>query len=120
MVSYRMMEEDDVKEREYPRLPMVGVGVLVKKGNDILMVKRIHEPSKDLWSIPGGLVELGETTRDAAKREVFEETGPVRLVVEQNLDGRNAAREFFDKAQGLFGEDVEANDVERVGVREKE
>ena len=51
---------------------------------------------------------------------MFEETRPVRQVIEQNLDGRNAAREFFDKAQGLFGEDVEAHDGERVGVREEE
>lgn len=62
-------------KREYPKLPMVAVGGVVKKGNSIVLVKRTHEPGKGFWSIPGGLVELGESVRDAVKREVREETG---------------------------------------------
>jgi 8-oxo-dGTP diphosphatase len=61
--------------REYPKLPMVAVGAVVKEGNSIVLVKRTHEPGKGFWSIPGGLVELGEPVKDAVKREVREETG---------------------------------------------
>lgn len=60
--------------REYPNHPLVGVGAVIKKGDRVLLVKRNNEPAKGLWSIPGGLVELGETVRDAVLREVKEET----------------------------------------------
>jgi len=60
--------------REYPDLPLVGVGALVMKDGKVLLVKRQTEPGEGLWSIPGGLVELGETVYEAAKREVKEET----------------------------------------------
>jgi len=60
--------------RKYPDLPLVGVGALVMKDDKVLLVKRQTEPGKGLWSIPGGLVELGETIIEAVKREVKEET----------------------------------------------
>lgn len=59
--------------REYPDRPIVGVSVLVLKDNEILLVRRGHEPRKDCWSLPGGVVELGETVRNAAIREIREE-----------------------------------------------
>ena len=61
--------------REYPSRPIVGVGVLVKRGDKVLLVRRRFDPGRGKWSIPGGLVELGETVRGAALREVYEETG---------------------------------------------
>ena len=62
--------------REYPDYPIVGVGAIVVKDNDeILLVKRKFEPSKGKWSIPGGLVEVGEKLEDAVLRELEEETG---------------------------------------------
>ncbi|MFQ6075652.1 MAG: NUDIX hydrolase [Candidatus Bathyarchaeia archaeon] len=61
--------------RKYPSRPLVGVGVLIRDGEKSLLVKRASEPSKGLWSIPGGLVELGERVKEAAMREVEEETG---------------------------------------------
>lgn len=48
---------------------------MVLRDGEVLLVKRKHEPGKGLWSIPGGLVELGERLRDAVKREILEETG---------------------------------------------
>jgi 8-oxo-dGTP diphosphatase len=60
--------------RSYPSAPMVGVGVITfNNEKEVLLVKRGNEPSKGLWSLPGGLVELGERVRDAGIREVKEE-----------------------------------------------
>jgi len=60
--------------REYPSAPLVGVGVLVRNHeNKILLVRRGNEPSQGLWTLPGGLVELGEELKAAAKREALEE-----------------------------------------------
>jgi len=54
---------------------MVGVGVLIRKGERYLLIKRAAEPDAGLWSIPGGLVEIGEMAAEAAAREAREETG---------------------------------------------
>lgn len=62
-------------KREYPDAPIVAVGAIVIHEDKVLLVKRAHEPSKGLWSIPGGVVELGEPVREALKREVKEECG---------------------------------------------
>ena len=63
-------------QREYPAHPLVGVGaVIVDAAGLVLLVKRGSEPMLGRWSIPGGLVELGETLLDAVRREVAEETG---------------------------------------------
>lgn len=60
--------------RSYPSAPLVGVGVIAfNSEGQILLVKRGSEPAKSLWSLPGGLVELGERVRDAGIREVKEE-----------------------------------------------
>lgn len=61
--------------REYRELPRVGVGAIVIHEGRILLVKRASSPGKGFWAIPGGLVELGETVREAAERELLEETG---------------------------------------------
>ncbi len=61
--------------REYPSTPVPSVGVVLFKEDKMLLVLRGHEPSKGKWSIPGGVVELGETIREAAVREVLEECG---------------------------------------------
>jgi ADP-ribose pyrophosphatase YjhB (NUDIX family) len=63
-------------QREYPLSPLVGVGaVVVDELGRVLLVKRGSEPRKGHWSIPGGLLELGELLIDAVVREVAEETG---------------------------------------------
>jgi 8-oxo-dGTP diphosphatase len=60
-------------QREYPQAPIVGVGAVVIRDGQVLLVRRAHEPNRGQWSIPGGTVELGETMAQAAAREVWEE-----------------------------------------------
>ena len=61
--------------REYPARPIVGVGAVIMQECKLLLVKRCVEPAKGKWSIPGGVVELGEGVRDAVIREAREECG---------------------------------------------
>ena len=61
--------------REYPDAPRVGVGAVILDGDRVLLVKRGQAPSLGKWSIPGGLVHLGESIEDAVRREVAEECG---------------------------------------------
>lgn len=60
---------------EYPDAPRVAIGTVVIKDGAVLLVRRSKSPSRGLWAIPGGSVELGETLQQAAERELFEETG---------------------------------------------
>ena len=62
-------------KREYPDTPILGVGAIICDGSRIALVRRNREPSRGRWSFPGGVVELGETVRDAVCREALEETG---------------------------------------------
>ncbi len=59
----------------YPDAPRVAVGAVVVDRGKVLLVLRGKAPAKDLWAIPGGSVNLGETLQAAAEREVLEETG---------------------------------------------
>jgi len=71
--------------REYPSHPLVGVGILIKHGEKYLLIRRAAEPDRGLWTIPGGLVEVGERVREAAVREAREETG-LEVEVREVLD----------------------------------
>jgi len=66
-------------KREFPELPLVGVGAIIIEDDRVLLVRRAHPPLQAQWSIPGGVLEVGEFMRAAAIREVREETG---LIVE--------------------------------------
>jgi ADP-ribose pyrophosphatase YjhB (NUDIX family) len=71
-------------QREYPVAPLMGVGAVVVDQGRVLLVRRGAEPLKGHWSIPGGMLELGEPLTGGVVREVQEETGlivePVELV----------------------------------------
>ena len=62
-------------QREYPECPIVGVGAVIVEDQRVLLARRGRAPLLGHWSLPGGVVELGETLRAAAEREALEETG---------------------------------------------
>lgn len=70
-----MSEQEPVNPRAYPDRPYVGVGVVVFRGAEVLLAMRGKLPRRFTWSIPGGAQEIGETVREAAIREIREETG---------------------------------------------
>jgi ADP-ribose pyrophosphatase YjhB (NUDIX family) len=115
----------DATSRLHPQRPIVGVGVVVWRGDSVLLVRRGKEPNKGQWSIPGGAQQLGETVFAAAAREVQEETGlevEVRALVDV-VDGimQEAGRVVYHYtlvdvvAESLEGEPVAADDAAAVG-----
>jgi len=60
--------------REYPERPMVGVGGVVIRDERALLIRRGSAPLEGEWSIPGGMLEIGETILDGVQRELLEET----------------------------------------------
>lgn len=84
MLPDRTLYSGVMAGREFPSVPLVGVGGVVVHENRVLLVQRGTEPLKGQWSIPGGLIDVGETLREAVIREVKEETGldvePIELV----------------------------------------
>ena len=71
--------------REYPDRPIVAVGAITLRDEDVLLIRRAKEPYAGKWSLPGGAQEIGETVEEAAIREVFEETG-VKIGVASIVD----------------------------------
>ena len=62
-------------KREYPESPLVGVGAVIVQENRVLLIRRGQPPLLGEWSLPGGVLECGETLREAVAREAREETG---------------------------------------------
>jgi mutator protein MutT len=88
--------------REYPDRPYVGVGGVVIEKARTLLIRRANEPRQGEWSIPGGMVETGETLEYAVVRELQEETGlvvrplgVVEVFERIMLDGKGRARFHF-------------------------
>lgn len=98
--SFPDIETRDQLRREYPAQPLVGVGAVVLDRDMVLLIRRGRAPLQGEWSLPGGLLELGETTAEGATREVWEETGvrvrPVVLVatLDRILRDHTAAVQF--------------------------
>jgi 8-oxo-dGTP diphosphatase len=114
-----------MSRRLYPDRPVVGVGAVVWRDDRVLLVRRGRPPRAGQWSLPGGAQRLGETLREAAAREVREETdlalADVRLLttvdlVEHDADGR--VRYHYTLvdfvAEAPLGEPVAGDDAEAV------
>jgi len=81
-----MSRNPDHKEgREYPIHPRIGVGAVVLRGDQVLLVQRGQPPRKGKWSVPGGLVEIGEKLEQAVHRELYEECG-IRANIQDYLE----------------------------------
>ena len=68
--------------REFPQAPLVGIGAVVVDGRRVLLVRRGGEPLRGHWTLPGGVLEVGETLAQGVAREVKEETGLEVEIVE--------------------------------------
>jgi 8-oxo-dGTP diphosphatase len=71
-----------MSDRTYPDRPIIGVGAVIVDGQRALVVRRANEPLKGQWSVPGGMLELGETLQQGLIREVQEETALVVQPIE--------------------------------------
>lgn len=86
--------------REYPDRPIVGVGAVIVDEGRVLLARRARAPLLGHWSLPGGVVELGETLRQAAEREALEETGlavkaqDVLEVLDRIIPGQNGRTQY--------------------------
>ncbi len=80
--------------RSYPSRPYLAVSAAIVRGGKVLVVRRARKPALNLYTLPGGGVELGETLSEAVMREVREETGlevePVALTGEREVIQRDA------------------------------
>ncbi len=106
--------------REYPTSPQIGIGIVLLRGDEVLLIKRGKPPALGQWSLPGGAQELGETAEECARRELREETGleagPLHLVAHVDSIHRDAEGRIqyhytiLDFAAHYMGGDAVAGD----------
>jgi 8-oxo-dGTP diphosphatase len=112
--------------RQYPDRPILGVGALIFRDDRILLGERGKEPLKGYWSLPGGVVEIGETLEQAIRREIREETNLEIEIIQtleiferimRDADGRTEYHYVLIDylCRSTTGEPMPADDVARVG-----
>ncbi len=101
--------------RHYPVRPHIGVGVLLIRDDQLLLIKRKYDPDAGRWSIPGGHLELGEKVQDAAIREVHEETGlktkvsKLAGIIDKIMYDKNGKVEYHYVLINYFVEQIEGD-----------
>ncbi len=88
--------------RSYPARPILAASVAVFRDGRVLLAERVNPPAADCFSLPGGLVEVGETLEEAALRELFEETGVTARVVAFNGHVEVIARDAEGRVERHF------------------
>ena len=102
--------------------PRAAASAIILRGDDVLLIERGKGAMRGLWSFPGGHIEPGERARDAARREVLEETGvtaeivgllDVHDVILRDADGRLTAHYMIAVHYGrhVAGEPHAASDA---------
>lgn len=111
--------------RAYPSRPFLAASIAVFRDGQVLLAERVRPPAALCFSLPGGLVETGESLREAALRELREETGVEAAIVafndhveviERDPDGRVAAHFVVTSfvARWLSGEGVVGPEARRI------
>lgn len=108
------------------RKPALTADIIIKEDNKIVLIKRVNNPYKDYWAIPGGFVEYGEKVEDAAVREAKEETGLdveltglVGVYSDPNRDSRGHTVSIAYTAKiigGQLSSDSDAKDAKFVEI----
>jgi len=111
-------------KRKFPNRPIVGVGAVILRGHQVLLVRRAKAPMQGEWTLPGGVVEIGETLEEAVRREIREETGLrinvgplVELFDRIQITGDRVAYHYVIAdflARRVRGRPVAASDVSEV------
>jgi ADP-ribose pyrophosphatase YjhB (NUDIX family) len=71
----KALAETAKNDRRYPSRPFASVGIVIWRGDRVLLIRRSKPPHEGYWSLPGGMQDLGETILETAVREAREETG---------------------------------------------
>ena len=88
--------------RLYPARPLLAASLAVFRDGEVMLTARAHPPLERVYSLPGGLVEIGETLKDAALRELKEETGVEARIVAFNDYVEFIERDETDKVKRHF------------------
>jgi 8-oxo-dGTP diphosphatase len=88
--------------RSYPQRPFLAVSAAVIDGDRVLVVRRARPPALGVYTLPGGVVEAGETLEQAAAREVLEETGLAITIVGPAGFRETIARDTEDRVERHF------------------
>jgi ADP-ribose pyrophosphatase YjhB (NUDIX family) len=107
----RIVREFSSGKRAYPALPMLGcaVSVFSKDLKSVILIERGNPPNKGMWSLPGGLIDVGELVENAAVREVYEETGiKVRVLKDATLGASASVSPSFCQTEHIIYDDKDA------------
>ena len=85
--------------RHFPSQPALAVSIAVFRQGEVLLASRTAAPYADLFALPGGLVEIGETLESAALRELREETGVLARLVGFNQPVQHIVRDFSGRVE---------------------